>query len=236
MSAGTVIRGDPITLEAWYRLNGVLTDPGTPRVTVRDPTNVVVVLNATPVQFATGIYQYEFTPAIDAPLGTWTVTWTGTVSGQGVTQIEDFVVAPVGYVIPVPSMSFSYNLATDVGKVRLLIDDRDMSNATTSVPIEQRSVIFTDEEIAYFITQAGSVMLAAALGLRTIANNRSLLVQRRVIGRTDVDYGSLRRDLLASASAIETADREAPADGIAEIVWDDFTLRDIYVAETLRHG
>ena len=236
MSAGSVVRGEDITLTAWYRLNGVLTTPGLPRVTIRNPANVVVVLDAIPTEVTTGIYQYVFTPAIDAPLNIWMSVWTGIISGPPLQMSEDFTVLPVGVIIPVPSLSFSYNLATDVGKVRLLIDDRDMTAADDSLPLEQRSVIFSDEEIAYFLSDKGSVMLAAALGLRTIAANRSLFVQRRHIGRTEVDYATLRRDLLAQAEALEAADRVTPADGYAEHTWTDFSLREIMVSEVMRRG
>lgn len=237
MSGGAVVRGQSITLNARYRLDGVLTDPALPTYVIRDPANVTVA-SGTPTRDSTGIYHVVFTPSLVAPLDTWQIIWDGVISGQPVGPIpEDFTVLPVGYVIPTPSSSFTYNIDTDVGKVRLLTDDRDMSNATTAVPLEKRSVIFTDEEIGFFITQGGSILMAAALGLRTIANNRSLLVQRRLIGRTDVDYGTLRRDLLAAASAMEeTATTGEPADGYAERAYDDFSYRDIIVAEWARRG
>lgn len=232
----SVIRGLPITREAHFRLNGVLVTPANPRVTIKDPVGVVMVLDATPTAIAVGIYQYTYTVAINAVLGLWSDEWQGTVSGQPLGPLsEPFEVLPVGYIIPVPSSSFTYNMATDVGHVRLLIDDRDMSNATTAIPLEQRSVIFTDEEIQFFVDHSdGDVFLAAAIGLRTIAANKSLYVLKRTIGRTDVDYGNLRRDLIAQAEAFEKQAREFPADGYAETVWNDFTLRQVLTNQVLR--
>jgi hypothetical protein len=235
----SVIVGNSITLEAHYRLDGVLTDPALPRVTIRDVNGVAQVTDATPTKLATGIYQYEYAVASNAPLGAWSAEWQGTISGQPLGPIaEYFTVLPVGYVTPTPSSSFTYNIATDVGKVRLYIDDRDMTNATTATPLERRSVIFTDEEVQTFIdVQGGDLNLAAAMALRTIANNRSLLVQRRQIGKTDVDYGTLRTDLLKSAQTFDDmANIGGPADGVAEIVYDDFSLRRIVWNEQLREA
>lgn len=232
----SVIVGNSITREAHYRLDGVLTDPSLPRVTIRDANGVVQVLDATPVQIATGIYQYTYAVGLGATLGIWASEWQGTIAGQPLgPEITNFQVLPIGYIAPAPSASFTYNLATAIGKVRLLIDDRDMTMATTAVPLEQRSVIFTDEEIQTFLDFNGQdVMLAAATGLRTIANNRALLVVRRTIGKTDVDYGTLRRDLLTAAEAFETEAKTQPADGFAEHTWDDFTLRRIITNYQLR--
>lgn len=135
------------------------------------------------------------------------------------------------------TLTYTYDPATAVGHVRLYTDDRDMSAADEALAIEKRSVIFADEEVQVFIdVNGGDLLLAAAHALRTIANNRSLFVARRRIGRTDVDFGELRRDLLKQADAFETQAQQGPADGFAEVVYDDFGLRRVVINDQLRHG
>ena len=52
-------------------------------------------------------------------------------------------------------MTATYDLATNVGKVRLVIGDTDVTPATDAV--------FTDEELTYFLTENGNnINLAAA--------------------------------------------------------------------------
>lgn len=63
-------------------------------------------------------------------------------------------------------MPTTYDLTTDVGKVRLRINDRDVANAT-----------FTDEEIQSFLDQEGSVLAASMAALRAMA----------VVSSTEVD-------------------------------------------------
>ncbi len=57
--------------------------------------------------------------------------------------------------------TYAYDLATDVGKVRLKIGDTDISPTTDA--------IFSDEEIEYFLNEGGNIVLASALALETIA-------------------------------------------------------------------
>lgn len=54
-------------------------------------------------------------------------------------------------------MSATYNLATDVGKVRLNIGDRTVAPATAAH--------FTDEELTSFLTTHGSVKRASGFAL-----------------------------------------------------------------------
>lgn len=232
-----VIRGQSITEEAHYQLDGVLTDPSLPRITIRDPLGVAQVTDATPTRLSTGIYQYTYAVAIDALTGIWSAEWDGTISGQPLTSTVYFQVLPLGAIVTPPSSTYTYVLGTPVGVVRYLTDDRDMSAVDLSLPLEQRSAIFTDEEVQTLLDLTGQdPLLAAAMGLTTIAGNRSLLVQSRRIGKADIDYGPVRRDLLAQAEALRTQAREIPADGYAEQVWDDFRLRQITTNIQLREN
>lgn len=56
-------------------------------------------------------------------------------------------------------MAFTYDLTLDSGKVRLEIGDTKSSGS-----------VFTDEEVNYFLNEEGSVRLASARALETLAN------------------------------------------------------------------
>lgn len=56
-------------------------------------------------------------------------------------------------------MTFSYNLATATGQIRLEIGD---TNSATDQGIRPDGTNFTDEELAYFYTAEGSNVLAAS--------------------------------------------------------------------------
>lgn len=236
MPSPSVVRGTSLILEAHYKDGtGTLADPTSPRISLYDPLNTVVINSATPVRISTGIYQYTFACPIDAATGNWTAEWQGTVNAQALIATEIFVVLPVSSVTPIFNGSYTYDLGTSVGLVRMYIDDRDISSVDSNLPLEQRSAIFTDEEIEAFLAQSGQdVMYASALGLITISGNRQLLVQSRRIGKTAVDYGDVRKNLQEQAKELVKMANATPADGIAEINWDDFTYRRILYNAQLR--
>lgn len=232
----SVVRGDSITLEAHFKDGtGTLTDPVTPRVSILNPSNVAIVTNAVPTRISTGIYQYAYAVDVAAPTGYWSVQWQGTVNGQALLSSESFQVLPAGTITPIYGGTYTYDLSSSIGKVRMYIDDRDLSSVSTSLPLEQRSAIFTDEEINAFLGQSGGdVMYASALGLITISGNRQLLVQSRRIGKTAVDYGEVRKSLQEQAKELIKMSNMVPADGMAEIAWNDATFRQIIVNAQLR--
>lgn len=232
----SVVRGNSITLEAQYKDGtGTLTDPTTPRISIFDPSNVAQITGAVPNRLSTGVYQYIYAVSISAALGYWSAQWQGTINGQGLISSETFQVLPAGTITPIYGGAYTFDLATNTGQVRMYIDDRDLSSVNTSLPLEQRSAIFTDEEINTFLRQANNdVMYASALGLITISGNRQLLVQSRRIGKSVVDFGEVRKSLQAQAKALISMSNMQPADGIAEIDWNDFTLRQILLNTQLR--
>ena len=224
----SVIRGNPITREAHYFLDGNLTDPTLPRVTIRNSMGVAVVTDATPTRITTGIYQYVYNVTLSDLTGIWTAEWQGLLAGNPVGPgIDYFEVLPVGSIVSVPSSTYTYDLGTAVGQLRFLIQDHDMSSVSTSLPLEQRSAAFTDQELAMMLNLRPDLFMAAAATLRVWATNKQLIVEGRHIGKTDVDYGTIRRDMLAAADAYEQQAREQPADAIAEQGWTDFAYRQI---------
>jgi len=92
---------------------------------------------------------------------------------------------------PIP---FTYNVATDIGRVRLLIPDRDPDNA-----------ILTDEEIQCYLDLnegVGAVYYAAAEAVETIASDEVMVL--KVIKHNDLqtDGASVARTLMARADRL----------------------------------
>lgn len=111
----------------------------------------------------------------------------------------------------------TYDLTTDVGKIRLVIPDNQLAAGT----------IFTDAEILAFFALEGGIRSAAALALETIAADTAMTL--KVVQRLDLrtDGNASAAPLLARAKALrEQAAATDPWSGfeVAEMVLDDFTL------------
>jgi hypothetical protein len=121
-------------------------------------------------------------------------------------------------------VAYTYNLSTDVGKVRLLIPDNDAGN-----------YVFDDDEIdALLGMEGGVVKRAAALGLETIASNEALTLKVLRLLDLQTDGAALARELRLQAAALrqqaaadEVASAESVAFDIAEQVYDDFGWREL---------
>lgn len=130
---------------------------------------------------------------------------------------------------------YTYDLTTDVGVVRLLAQDNDMSATSMGLPLERRSVAFSDQEIQAMINIAGPNLLeAAAMVLRTWANNKQLIVTARKFARGEVSYGDIRDYLLKAAKSLEDRAAMIPADAFAEMSWTDFAAEQIIIGTWAR--
>lgn len=107
-------------------------------------------------------------------------------------------------------MTVTYNLATNIGKVRLLTGDKVISDP-----------VFTDEEIEVFLSNNGnSINLAAAELLEAWAAQYSANVDSEKIG--DYSYSqSIVDKLLKQAAALKEKEYSAPA-----IAWAEMDLLD----------
>ena len=118
-------------------------------------------------------------------------------------------------------MSVTYNLTTDVGRVRLLIPDTDITAA-----------LFTDAEIAAFLDlEGGTIRLAAAQALDTLASSETLIL--KVVRTLDVstDGAKVGAELRARAKELRRQHEDGVGDpegmfDIAEWVVDDFSHRE----------
>ena len=123
-------------------------------------------------------------------------------------------------------MAFTYNLATDAGKVRLMIPDNVVAR-----------YIFEDDEIDAFLTIEGGIKKAAALGLETLASSEALVLKVIRLMDLTTDGAKLSDALLRRAAKLreqaEDDDTGAAFDW-AELVYDDFSARERIIGEALR--
>lgn len=73
--------GDTKTLSITYKVDDVLTDPDTTKISVKDPLGSTIVTLASATKDSTGVYHYDYTFASDAITGDYTFIWSITVSG-----------------------------------------------------------------------------------------------------------------------------------------------------------
>jgi hypothetical protein len=223
----SVVVGNSITRECHYLLDGTLADPTLPRLTIRNPSGTAVVQDATPTRINAGIYQYVYAVPLGAPLGIYTDEWTGVLNGEPAPATENWTALPLGSAVPVYNPSYTYNPSTQIGRLRLIVQDHDLSSVNSNLPLEQRSAAFSDEELQFFLDEHIDLWPAAAAVMRTWATSKQLIVVARRIGKADVDYGSIRADMLKMADAFDAMANESPADAMVEIAYDDFSARRI---------
>ena len=121
-------------------------------------------------------------------------------------------------------MAFTYNVSNDVGKVRMLISDRDIENA-----------IFQDAEVQGYLDLAGSVYRAAALALETIAASEVLVQKRIKTLSLQTDGPACSAELRTLAASLRQRDDEDGAGfDIAEWVTNDFGARERWAKQVLR--
>ena len=96
-------------------------------------------------------------------------------------------------------MTATYDLSTDIGKIRLIISDKDITDCH-----------FTDEELQVFLDSEGSVNLASAAALESWAAAYALNADSEHIG--DYSYSQKITDkMLNLATRLRAADAAVPA-------------------------
>ena len=125
-------------------------------------------------------------------------------------------------------MAFTYDLTTDIGKVRLLCTDSVIAYE-----------IFSDDEIGSFLAlESDTVKKAAALALETIASSEVLVQKRIRLLELTTDGPAESAELLKRATLLREqaeADEEgdySPID-FAPLIYDDFSFRERIVDEAL---
>ena len=107
-------------------------------------------------------------------------------------------------------MAHTYDLTTDIGKVRLLIGDTDITPTTDAQ--------FTDEEIQAFLDMGGSVLMGAAKALEAWAATITDSLKSEKIG----DYSYTKDD---AGKKMALADKYAKQDAeIPVFEWSEMGL------------
>lgn len=129
-----------------------------------------------------------------------------------------------------PLDTFTYDLATDVGKVRLLIPDN-----------QQADFVFADIEIETFLALSTGVKRATALALETIASNEALVLKVMTLLDLTTDGAKVSDALLKRADKLRAQAKEdeeiaAIEDSFAIIEWivDPFTARQAVIHDAYR--
>ena len=108
-------------------------------------------------------------------------------------------------------MPDTYDLTTNIGKVRLKIADTDITNP-----------IFSDAEIQSFIDSARTLLEAAAGALYAIAADRARLATKKTAGNYTEDLTQLADNLRKTAKEYLELARfdDGVVDGYSEMDWD----------------
>jgi hypothetical protein len=118
-------------------------------------------------------------------------------------------------------VAYTYCLGNDIGKVRLLIADTDIGNAT-----------FSDEEITFALDTEGGLYMAAAMLLRVLAADQSRLAVRVSRSGVSEDLTQVAVQLRAQADAY-TAKAGSDVGSISATVspsWEPFSYTDNLLA------
>jgi hypothetical protein len=128
-------------------------------------------------------------------------------------------------------MTYSFNLSTDVGKVRLMIPDRDEANR-----------FFEDDELSTFLTlEVNNIRRAAALSLETMASDQAMVLKVTKILDLSVDGTRVATSLMERAKLLRDQATFIEEQGdagfdVAETVGNDFAYRDVLYKDWLRNG
>jgi hypothetical protein len=156
------------------------------------------------------------------PNGTETTWYRTRTSNSASTSFSEYSnIAPPA---PVP---YTYDVTTDLGKVRLLCQDFDMTNP-----------IFTDAEIQAFMDlNDDTVRYAAAQALFVIGASEAYIMKRITTLSLSTDGPAVAKELRELAKEyIRQEDEPAGADGwdYAEQVYDTFSAREVLRNAALR--
>lgn len=109
-------------------------------------------------------------------------------------------------------MSFSYDLTSNVGRVRLLVGDTLSASAK-----------FTDEEIEYFLeAESDNLNLAAALCADSMAARAADNAKSETIGSYSINQSSQAASWMEMAKRLRDKESQAPAFGVCDDITTSF--------------
>ena len=121
-------------------------------------------------------------------------------------------------------MAFTYDLTTNLGKVRNLIGDAVDSGH-----------ILEDADINSFIAMANTDLYkAASLCLYRIAASKALLAKMKQAGDYKEDLRDIAKEVREAAKVYASMSENTPAEAQAESFVNDFSYRDVLTRKDLR--
>jgi hypothetical protein len=125
-------------------------------------------------------------------------------------------------------MTFTYDPTTDVGKIRLIIQDKDENNA-----------FFSDEDLAAFLAISDGVRRAAADALDALASNEAYVQKRIRLLELSTDGPAVATALREHANKLrELAELADAGDGdmfdVAEMPVNEFQRRERVIKQAYR--
>jgi hypothetical protein len=172
--------------------------------------------------YLTNFVKYSTQSAADLDQsGTWTFqadiaspTWTGL--GEAV----DVYIYPAYKAVS----DFTFDVTTNLGKVRVLIGDMDAAEK-----------VLGDTAINTLLTlQSNDIYTAAAHCLLAIAASKSLLAKKVTAGNYSEDASMVAKELRETAQKYLDIANSVPAEAQAEVFLTDFNYRDILLNQDLR--
>jgi hypothetical protein len=163
----------------------------------------------------------------------WKMTFTSTAidvytlewNNQTLDRKDQRTYRSLGAVAAVtPAADYSYDITTNLGKVRALIGDTDATN-----------VLLTDAKInAFLALRSSDLFLTAALALNAIAANKSILAKKKAAGNYSEDLTVIAKECRDTAKIYEDMAKSIPAEAVAEQFFTDFAYRDLLMNKYLR--
>jgi hypothetical protein len=127
-------------------------------------------------------------------------------------------------------MTYSYVLQNQIGQVRLNIPDRVEADA-----------FWSDEELQAFLDQEGTVRCATAAALEAMASDEAYVQKQVRLLDIQTNGPAVAAELRARAQQLRALDAETDEDEdagfeVAELVYDDFSLRERLINQARRNG
>lgn len=120
-------------------------------------------------------------------------------------------------------MAITYDINTDIGKMRLFLQDTDTENA-----------VFQDEELAALLQQVNEdLYMAASTGWAIIAGDKAKIAKKKTASKFSYDNTQMAKECRAQAEHFKKLSEEQPVFDFASWGVTDFAERDILIDRAL---
>lgn len=176
----------------------------------------------------TGVVEVGSSTGIFGASVTFETGWQGTVVWDSGTMPNKYASDDYNGTSTVSTVTtsgtFTYNVSTNLGKVRMMIGDTDSTTA-----------LLTDEEINAFLSMNGNDLYATASAcLYRIASSKALVAKRISAGNYSEDTSGMAAELRATAKEYKAMSDSVPAEAQAEIIWNEMSYNSVIARRDLR--